>query len=98
MGFHGSVGTMTRCTTFHLQRGMLVNPRAAFLRMTTEARLKIYSSQLRAVQSSMGIMAIRTFHESFRNAMVRRQGKLGLNCPMAAKAEVRLFLLKQAFV
>jgi len=76
---------------------MLKNKRAAFLRMTIDASFPRRFAEHGLVVRAMRVVAIRAFHQSFWNAVVRRQSKLRLNRRMARVTQLRLRLAQQAF-
>jgi len=93
-----SVRRVARGAAFHLYRRVLEDKRAPFLRVALGARFPSALPQRGAIGGSVRIVAIGTFHQAFRHAMMGRQRELRLDVAMAPEAEFRLRLLEQAVV
>ena len=81
---------------FHLHRRMLVDKRSTLLHVALHAGFRACAYQAGCIYASVRIVAVRTLHQAFRNAVVFRQGKLCLNRLVAPEAKCRLRLLQQA--
>ena len=83
---------------FDLYGGMFVHKGAALLDVTVHASFRSRLVETGHILRAVRIVAIRTLHQPFGNAMVLRQCKLGLNGEMAGKAQRGLRLLQQTVV
>lgn len=88
-----SVRIVAGNASFHFDRGMLVDKRPALLRMAIHAGFRSWLVQAGHVLRTVRVVAVRTLHQSFRNAMVVGQRKLRLNRLVAGGAKSRLGLL-----
>jgi hypothetical protein len=87
---HCSVRTMAGDAAFDLHGRMLENVRPALLGMTVDAPFPVRFAKHRLVAGSMRTVAVRTFHQAFRNAVVTRQRELRLNNAMACETKLGL--------
>ena len=97
-----AVGAAMRIVTtdaaFYLYGGMFVHKGAAFFHVTVHASFRSKLVETGHVFRSVRIVAVRTLHQPFGNAMVLRQCELGLNAEMAGKAQRGLRLFQEAVV
>src|ERR1700686_1901599 len=84
--------------TLHFHRGMLEDKRPALLHMALDAGFPRWIVQAGEVLRAVGIVAVRTLHQSFGNPMVVGQSKLRLNGQVAGEAKRRFGLLEQTVV
>ena len=98
VSFDSSVRLMTGSTSLHPQCRVFVDKRPAFFTVARNAGFEVDLPQLGGVQRSMGIMAVGTLHQTFRDAVVGGESKLSLYCQMTCKTELRLLLPEKAFV
>jgi hypothetical protein len=89
---------VTTDAAFYLYGGMFVHKGAALLDVTVHASFRSWLIQAGHILRAVRIVAIRTLHQPFGNAMVLRQCKLGLNREMAGKAQRGLRLLQETVV
>jgi hypothetical protein len=99
------MGTVADLAAIHANSRMFEHEWSALVGMTLEARLLVGKGLLhhaRAVRHppgwrgrSVGIMAIRTVHETFVNPVLKRHGELGSNGKMTAVAKLSLLLGEQ---
>src|ERR1700676_2433213 len=89
---------MTRGATFDFYSGVLEHVWPALFDVALRAGFPAALPQRRAVRSAMRIVAVRTLHRSFGNAMVRGQRELRLDVAVASIAQFRLRLNELAFV
>jgi len=87
-----AVRHMTRRAAFDLERSVLEDERALFIRVAFNTRHINADRELRLLlfKTSVRIMTIAAFHRSFQNFMVKRLGKLRFRFGMAAHAELLL--------
>lgn len=97
-----AVGAAMRIVTtdaaFYLYGGMFVHKGAAFFHVTVHASFRSKLVETGHVFRAVRIVAVRTLHQPFGNAMMLWQGELGLNGEMAGKAQRRLRLFQEAVV
>ena len=93
-----SVRGVARNATFDFRGGMLENKRSAFFRVALNAGLRTVTNQFGAVGGAMRVVAVRTFHSAFGNAVMRGKRKLGLDITVTLVAEFRLRLHQLAVV
>ena len=82
---HASVRRVARRAAFHLYGRVLEYERSALLGVALGAGLPSALPQRRAIGRSMRVVAIRTFHQAFRHAVMGRQGELSLNVAVASE-------------
>ena len=95
---HASVGRVARRAAFHLYGRVLEYKRPALLGMALGASLPSALSKRGAIGSAMRVVAIGTFHQAFRHAVMGRQRELRLNVAVASIAEFRLGFFQQTAV
>ena len=97
-----AVGAAMRIVTtdaaFYLYGGRFVHKGAALFHVTVHASFRSKLVETGHVFRSVRIVAVRTLHQPFGNAMVLRQCELGLNAEMAGKAQRGLRLFEEAVV
>src|SRR5690242_21905837 len=81
---------MANRAALHLRCRMLKNKRPSLLLVTRDAGFETRPFQQRPAEGAVGVVAVRTLHKTFGNAMMRGQGKQCLDGPMAGIAEFRL--------
>src|SRR2546430_2310971 len=100
---------MTALAAFYFHAGVFENKRSAFIHMALEARLFIVEGGLQHGGTATGaagdealggtrsvrIVAVRTLHETFVDAVLRRHRKLGALGGMAGIAELSLLFREQ---
>src|ERR1700719_1290059 len=89
---------VTTDAAFDLYDGVFVHKGAALFHVTVHASFRSKLVETGHVFGSVRIVAIRTLHQPFGNAMVLRQCELGLNREMAGKAQRGLRLFQEAVV
>jgi hypothetical protein len=77
---------------------MFENERSALLNVAVDAHLPVRLSQHDLILSSVRVVAIRAFHQTFRHAMMRGQCKLAFNNFVARIAKLRLRPAKETAV
>jgi len=85
-----SVRRVARRAAFSLYRRVLENVWSTLLRMAFDAGFPVRIAQHDLIPRAVGIVAVRTFHESLWNAMMRRKGELRFDRLVALVAQVRL--------
>src|SRR5262245_7435241 len=70
---HCAMWTVTARASLHLDCSVFIHKRASFLRMAIDASFPCCFSQHRLIVRAMRVVAIRAFHESFWNPVMRRQ-------------------------
>lgn len=84
--------------TFYFHCGMFKDKRPALFHMAIHTGLRTWIVQAGEILRAVRVVAVRTLHQSFRNAMVIGQRKLCLHGQMAGVAKRGLGLLQQAVV
>ena len=84
--------------TFHFHGWMLVHKGATLFHLTVHARFRSKLVETGHVFRAVRIVAVGTLDQSFGNAMMLRQGELGLNGEMAGKAQRWLRLFQETVV
>ena len=90
-----SVRGMARCAAFRLYGRVFKNKGAALFRVALDADLPVRVAEHHLIAGSMRIVAIRAFHQSFGDAMMRGQSVLGLYRFVALITKVRLRLAQK---
>lgn len=97
-----AVGAAMRIVTtnaaFYLYGGVFVHKGATLFDVTVHASFRSELVETGHVFRPVRIVAVGTLDQPFRNAMVLRQGELGLNGEMASKAERGLRLFQETVV
>jgi len=93
-----SVRRVARRTAFYLHGRMLEDKWPALLGVTLRASFPSALPKRGAIGSDMRVVAICTFHQAFRHAMMRRQRELRLDVTVASETELRLGFLEQTIV
>lgn len=91
-----SMRAVTCGATFNLHRCVLKYKRSALFHVAGNAAFPVCFSQQGPVERPVGVMAVCAFHQTFWNAVMRGQRKLGLDGAVAAAAKLGLTLSKQA--
>ena len=72
------VRIVARRAAFHFHRGMLVDKRPALLHVALHAGFRSCANQAGCIDAPVRIVAVRTLHQPFGNAVVHRQMKISL--------------------
>src|SRR5688572_19082527 len=81
--------------SFHLGCGVLMNERATFLHMASHAGFRLRLHKTGWIRRAVRAVAIRTFHQPLRDAVVYGLRELRADGGMARVAKFRLGGLKQ---
>lgn len=85
-----AVGAAMRIVTtdapFDFYGGVFVHKGPALFHVTVHASFRSGLVEAGQILRAVRIVAVRALHQPFRDAMVLRQGELGLNGEMASKA------------
>ena len=92
------MGCVAGCAALDFHRGVFKDKRPALFDVALRAGLPAALAQRSAVRSAMGVVAVRTFHRTFRNPMMRGQSELRLDIAVASVAQFRLRLNELAIV
>jgi hypothetical protein len=91
-----SVRIVTGDAPFNFPCRMLVDEWAVLVDVALCTGFRNCPDQIEGVGSAVSIVTIRTLHRSFRNPMMHRKSKLGLNRSVTGVTELRLRRFQQA--
>lgn len=94
----GAMRVVAGNAAFDFYRRMLVNKRPALFDVTVHAGFETRLGQAGEILRAVRVVAIGTFDQAFRYAMMVRQREFGLDCEVASEAKRRFSLLEQAVV
>ena len=92
------MGRMTRRAAFDFHRRVLKYKGPALFHVALRAGFPTTLAQVRPVGSPMWIVAVRALHGALWHAVMRGQGKLGLDVAMASETQFRLWFDELAVV
>ena len=95
---HRAMRRVTTCASLHFYGGVFKHKRSSFFRMAVDAAFPRRLSQHRLIIRAVCVVAVRAFHESFGNTVMRRQCKLRLNRRVARVTQLRLGLAQKALI